>query len=129
METSTTIRPTVLALAFIALLTIGARVDAQDVVKVSPDTVKVILENDQVRVIESTIPPGTLQAKHSHPATIVYYLTASKVKSEAPDGKLVVTERKAGEVAYRQPLTHSSENVGMTPAKTLVIELKSANKP
>jgi quercetin dioxygenase-like cupin family protein len=89
----------------------------------------VILENDQVRVIESTIPPGTLQGKHSHPATIVYYLTASRVRSEAPDGKLVVTERKAGEVAYREPLTHSSENVGTTPARMLVIELKSANKP
>ena len=129
METSATIRPTVLVLAFVALLTIGARVDAQDVVKASPETVKVILENDRVRVIESTVQPGTLQAKHSHPATIVYYLTASKVKSEGPDGKLVVAERKAGEVAYRQPLTHSAENVGTTPAKTLVIELKSVNKP
>ena len=111
------------------LMTIGWRVDAQDVVKVSPETVKVILENDQVRVIESTIPAGTLQARHSHPATIVYYLTAPKVKSETPDGTLVVAERKAGDVAYREPLTHSAENVGTTPAKTLVIELKSANKP
>ena len=90
---------------------------------------KVILENDPVRVIESTIPPGTLQARHSHPATVVYYLTASKVKSEMLDGKLVVTERKAGDVAYREPLTHSGENVGTTPARTLVIELKPANKP
>lgn len=129
MEMSATIRPTRLVLVFMLLMMIGARVDAQDVVKVSPDTVKVILENDQVRVIESTIPPGTLQAKHSHPATIVYYLTASKVKSEGPDGKLVVTERKAGDVAYREPLSHSAENVGTTPARTLVIELKSSNKP
>jgi quercetin dioxygenase-like cupin family protein len=129
MEMSATIRPTRLVLVFVLLMMIGARVDAQDVVKVSPDTVKVILENDQVRVIESTIPPGTLQAKHSHPATIVYYLTASKVKSEGPDGKLVVTERKAGDIAYREPLTHSAENVGTNPARTLVIELKSANKP
>jgi hypothetical protein len=95
MEMSATIRPTRLVLVFVLLMMIGARVDAQDVVKVFPYTVKVILENDQVRVIESTIPPGTLQAKHSHPATIMYYLTASKVKSEGPDGKLVVTERKA----------------------------------
>lgn len=129
MEMSATIRSTLLLLVFIPLITIGARIDAQDVVKVSPATVKVILENDQVRVIESTIPPGTLQATHSHPATIVYYLTASTVKSEGPDGKLIVTERKAGDVAYREPLTHSAENVGTTPAKTLVIELKSANRP
>src|SRR5687767_11542466 len=103
-------------LVFIPLMTIAAEVHAQDVVTVSPETVKVILENDQVRVIESTIPPSTLQAKHSHPATVVYYLTAAKVKSEGPDGKLVVTERKAGEVAYREPLTHSAENVGTSPA-------------
>jgi hypothetical protein len=100
MEMSATIRAILLLLVLTPLM-VGARVDAQDVVKVSPETVKVILENDQVRVIESTIPPGTLQGKHSHPATIVYYLTASRVRSEAPDGKLVVTERKAGEVAYR----------------------------
>lgn len=95
--------------------------------KVSPETAKVILENDQVRVIESTIPPGMLQATHSHPATIVYYLTSSTVKG--PDGKLIVTERKVGDVAYREPLTHSAQNVGTIPAKTLVIELKSANRP
>jgi len=103
--------------------------DAQDVAKVSPETVKVILENDKVRIIESTIPPGVIQAKHSHPTTIVYYLTAATVKSEGPDGKPVVTERQAGEVAYRPPLTHSSENVGSTPAKNLVIELKSVSSP
>jgi quercetin dioxygenase-like cupin family protein len=128
MEMSATIRPSLLLLVFMPLMT-GARVDAQDVVKLSPETVKVILENAQVRIIESTIPPGTLQATHSHPATIVYYLTASTVKSEGPDGKLIVTERKAGDVAYREPLTHSAENVGTTPAKTLVIELKPVNKP
>ena len=129
MKMSATIRPTVLLLVFMPFVTNGARVDAQDVVNVSPETVKVILENDQVRVIESTIPAGTLQAKHSHPPTIVYYLTASKVRSEAPDGTPVVTERKAGDVAYREPLTHSAENVGTTPAKTLVIELKSVSTP
>ena len=111
------------------LVTIGTRAAAQDVVKVSPETVKVILENYQVCVIESTIPAATLQPKHSHPATIVYYLTASTVKSEAADGTLVVTERKAGDVAYREPLTHSAENVGTAPGKTLVIELKSMKKP
>jgi beta-alanine degradation protein BauB len=129
MTMSATIRPTVLLVVFMPLITIGTRADAQDVVKVSPETVKVILENDQVRVIESTIPAATRQATHSHPATIVYYLTASTVKSEAPDGRLIVTERKAGDVAYREPLTHSAENVGTTPAKTLVIELKSVKKP
>ena len=106
-----------------------SRVQAQDVAKVSPQTVKVILENDKVRVIESTIPPGAVQAKHSHPTTIVYYLSSATVKSEGPDGKPVVTERHAGDVAYREPLTHSSENVGKTPAKTLVIELKSSSRP
>ena len=106
-----------------------APVAAQDVAKVSPETVKVILENDKVRIIESTIPPGVVQAKHSHPTTIVYYLSAATVKSEGPDGKPVVTERQAGEVAYRAPLTHSSENVGSTPARTLVIELKSVSSP
>ena len=116
-------------LAVAASLTCVARVEAQDVVQVSPETVKVILENDKVRIIESTIPPCAVQAKHSHPATIVYYLTASTVKSQDADGKTVVTERQVGEVAYREPLTHSAENVGRTSAKTLVIEFKPVSKP
>jgi quercetin dioxygenase-like cupin family protein len=131
MESSATTRSTLLLpiLVLATLIALGAPVDAQDVVKLSPETANVILENAQVRVIESTIPPGTLQARHSHPATIVYYLTASTVRSEGPDGKLIVSERKAGDVAYREPLTHSAENVGTTPARTLVIELKATNKP
>ena len=40
---------------------------AQDVVKASPDTHKVILENEHVRVLDVHAKPGEKVAMHSHP--------------------------------------------------------------
>nr|NIP31626.1 hypothetical protein [Candidatus Dadabacteria bacterium]NIQ16433.1 hypothetical protein [Candidatus Dadabacteria bacterium] len=45
---------------------------AQDAVKVAPESYKVLLENDRVRVLEFQIKPGKKDAMHSHPAYIVY---------------------------------------------------------
>jgi quercetin dioxygenase-like cupin family protein len=53
---------------------------AQDVTKVAggPETHKVILDNDQVRVLDARIQPGQKLAMHSHPANVVYYVTDYK---------------------------------------------------
>ena len=47
---------------------------AQDVVKVSPETHKVLLENEHVRVLDVHAKPGEKVAIHFHPASILYYL-------------------------------------------------------
>ena len=53
----------------------GARkLDAQDdVVAVSPQTHKVLLENDRVRVLDVSLPAGAKEPEHSHvwPALII----------------------------------------------------------
>jgi quercetin dioxygenase-like cupin family protein len=62
-----------LAALFVALAAqYGAAVaKAQDTLKVNSDTVRLKLENDRVRVLESTLPPGTRERMHSHPQYVV----------------------------------------------------------
>ncbi len=108
-----------LALAF------GAwTVMAQDFAKISPEDVKVLLENDRVRVLEVRHQPGVKEAMHSHPAYVSYYLGSTRVKVTTPDGKVVEKDRKAGEVQFSGPTTHALENIGTTEQHVLVIELK-----
>jgi len=97
---------------------------AQDAVKVAPESFKVLLENDQVRVLEYQIKPGKKDAMHSHPAYIVYTFTPGKIKFILPDGKTFNREASANEVLFNEAETHTTENVGCTEAHGLLIELK-----
>ena len=115
-------------IGFLCLATSAAL--AQDPVKVSPETHKVLLENDRVRVLDVRIKPGEKVPMHSHPANVVYVLADYKVKSTAPDGKTEEREGKAGAAVWREALTHTVENVGTTELHVVHIELKgAATKP
>ena len=107
------------------VLVFAARmVMAQDIAKLSPQDVKVLLENDRVRVLEVRHQPGVKEPMHSHPAYVTYFLSATTMKVTSPDGKTVVKDRKAGEIQFNEPVTHALENVGTTEQHVLVIELK-----
>ena len=62
-------------------------VQAQDPVKLSPNLYKILLENDQVRVLEYRVKPGDKEPMHSHPAGVVYVFTDGRAKTTTPDGK------------------------------------------
>jgi len=97
---------------------------AEDLVKVMPEDVKVLVDNDQVRVLDVLHKPGVKEAMHSHPAYVSVYLSATRVKVTTPDGKTVEKDRKAGDVAYSGPVTHALENIGTSDQHVIVIELK-----
>jgi len=101
---------------------------AQDVVKVSPETHKVLLENDQVRVLDVRVKPGEKVPMHSHPANVVYFLSDSKTKFTYPDGKTEEREGKAGAAIWSEAVTHATENVGAAMLHVVQIELKGAAK-
>jgi quercetin dioxygenase-like cupin family protein len=101
---------------------------AQDPVKASPQYYKVLLENDQVRVLEYRLKAGEKEPRHSHPAGVVYVLSGAKLKFSYPDGR---TEEKAaatGETIWRDPTTHAVENVGDTEAHAIAIDLKTPER-
>ena len=99
---------------------------AQDMATVSPGTTKVLIDKPDVRVLEVNVKPGEGIPLHSHPENVVYFVTGGKIKTTTSDGKVTETTRKAGEVLWSAPVTHSNENVGTTAEKVILIELKSA---
>ena len=110
------------------LAVLGRTAYGQDQVKASPKYYKVLLENDQVRVLEYHLKPGEKEAMHSHPAGVVYVLGGAKLRFSYPDGR---TEEKAaatGETIWRDPTTHAVENVGNTEAYAIAIDLKTSGK-
>lgn len=102
---------------------------AQDVVLVNPNTAKLKLDNARARVIEAHLPPGAKEAMHSHPPSIIYVIDGGKVRNHLPDGTTAEAELKAGDVIYREPLTHWNENIGTTTIHLIVIELKPNAQP
>lgn len=108
----------------IALLLAVTSAPAQDVAAVNPKTIKVKLDNDRVRVMDASLPPGVKEQMHHHPASIVYVLAGGKIRNHAADGKTNEVTYVAGDTIYRDPVTHWAENIGTTTIRMIVIELK-----
>jgi len=89
---------------------------------VSPETHKVLLENERVRVLGVRVKPGEKIGMHSHPANVVYFLTDGTIRFTYPDGKIEERQIKA--------TTHAAENVGAAEFQEVQIEFKgTGNKP
>src|SRR5437868_14907228 len=97
---------------------------AQDPAVVNAKTIKVKFENDRVRVLEATLPPGVKEQVHSHPAYVIYVLEGGRYRNYASDGKVTEGELKTGDVLFREPLTHAAENIGDKPLHLILVELK-----
>jgi quercetin dioxygenase-like cupin family protein len=103
---------------------------AQDLAQTAGKNIKVLLDNEKVRVLELQMPPGGKTGMHSHGDNIVYFITGGKATQTSADGTTKEMERKAGEAMWSGPVTHDTQNTGTEPVKTLIIELKeSANAP
>lgn len=114
-----------LVIAAALCLALGAFAEAMaadDPVKVAPKNFKVLLENDQVRVLEYHSKAGEKIAMHSHPNYIVYALNDGKTKFTMPDGSTRMLELKKGEARWADAVTHSQETI--TDTDGIVIELK-----
>jgi len=108
----------------IAFAFAAAAAFAQDVAKLAPAQVKVVFENDRVRVLHFTEPGHNKLPMHSHPAYVAVGFTADHSKYTFPDGKSSDERTKAGEVAYSKNMTHASDNLSDTPSETVMVELK-----
>ena len=97
---------------------------AQDVVQLAPDQVKVVFENDRVRVLRFNEPPHSKLAMHSHPAYVAVGFTNGYSRYTFPDGKTSEQRTKAGGVAYSKPVTHASEEMAGTTSEAIMVELK-----
>lgn len=97
---------------------------AQDAVKVDAKHYKVLLENDQVRVLKINYNPKEKSVMHEHPAGVVVFLGKSQVRFTLPDGSSREATTKAGEVGLADAEKHLPENIGNTPVDAILVELK-----
>ena len=98
---------------------------SRDPVVTDGDKYKVVLENDQVRVLEYRDSPGQRTTPHFHPDYVLCALSSFKRKFTLGDGRSAVREVKAGEIVSGKAQSHIGENVGDTDTHVLIIELKS----
>ena len=109
----------------LALLTAPAALAAQDPTTLYPGNYKVMILNDQVRVMDFQLKRGATEKMHMHPAHVLYVLTGFKIRFTFPDGSTKVREAKAGEVLYSEAVMHSPENIGDTDAHGILVELRN----
>jgi len=97
---------------------------AQDPLVVNAKTLRLKFENARVRVLEATLKPGEKENLHSHPGYLFYVIDGGTMRNHTADGKVSESEFKAGDVIYRDPLTHWAENIGTTTIHLILVELK-----
>lgn len=101
----------------------------QDPAKQSPQYYKVLLENDQVRVLEYRLKPGEKEPMHTHTPGVLYIFGDAKLRTTYPDGRTDESAGGAGEAHWRNPVTHAIENIGNTEAHALAVDVKKPCKP
>ena len=107
-------------------LTLSTNLYAQDPMTAAPNAYKkVLLENEKVRVMEIEIAPGDVVPWHSHPDHVIYALTSGKLEITDKGKTATVAEIKAGEAIFMPAVTHTGKNIGETPLKLIVTELKT----
>ena len=97
---------------------------AGDAVTVAPNTYKVLLENDRVRVLEVRAQPGDTTELHSHPATVAIAISDASFRSTLADGESKEIELNAGDVLFREAVEHTTQHFGPAEAHAILVELK-----
>ena len=109
--------------------------DELDGVAVAPGNHQVIFENDEVRVLEITIPAGTTTPVHTHLApTVLYKLSGSHFVRRDEHGATLFDSRADPDfvlprVSFNAPLPrHMIENTGGDDMVLIGVELKHATR-
>ena len=104
---------------------------AQELSKVDPTHVALKLDNETLQVTEITLKPGEKLPLHTHPAYVVYTIQGGSVRIAYQGGKTDDVVWDHGDVVSGDPEgPHTTENVGKTTVKILLVEVKApaANK-
>lgn len=107
--------------------------DSLDALAAAADFHTVLLENDDVRVLDTRIGPGQTVPVHTHrwPA-VLYVVTSGHFVRRDGDGSVLVDTRGGeplapGTAVVTDPLPpHTLENVSETEIRVLAVELKRA---
>lgn len=95
-----------------------------DPVKLDPENHPVPFENGRVRILHTILPPHIKGPQHQHPPYVVVYLTELHTTMAMADGRVLDNPRRPGDIAWRDALTHVTENIGDNVAMEIQVELK-----
>ncbi len=98
-----------------------------DVLTASPANIKLLLENDYVRVVAYTLKPGENDIPHTHPAKSSYVVSGGKIKVHLESGETIIVDEVAETASWMGYVgKHYVENIGSTTIKIIITEVKSA---
>ena len=111
--------------------------DSLDALVAAPRHHRLLLEDDRVRVLQTTIPPGDIVPLHTHRWSGVAYLqSCSHFIRRDEHGNVLFDSRTAGELPvvpcaqWMPPLPpHTVENLGPREISILIVELKNPVAP
>ena len=93
-------------------------------VEAAPDIYEPVFENDAVMVMMVTMSPGERVRNHQHSSYVIYVIEASRIKVNTGAEQDSILKPHAGEVMWIESGEHSSENIGETAFRALIVELK-----
>ena len=102
-------------------------VDAGTDAQAAKYSIKIVLENERVRVRDVSFPPGVVDTEmHTHEFPHVgVILTAGALTFTEPGKAPETTRFEAGSVGYRAAnVTHQVANPGKAPMRVIEVELK-----
>ena len=111
-------------LLLITLLCLPVAAAAQDPVKVDAKHYKVLLDNDQVRVLKIRYGAHEKSVMHEHPDAVAVFISEGHAKFNLPDGTSMPSDAKAGDVLFTPAGKHLPENVGAKAFDVVLVELK-----
>src|SRR6185369_3493166 len=101
-----------------------ASVAAADQVQLLKNTVKLVFENQYVRVIESRAPAGSSEPKHRHIRGVTIALSDSEIETTSYPGGVAKQTNKLGDVRWLDWREHSGRNIGKTESRIVIVEMK-----
>ena len=94
-----------------------------DILAVAPKHVKVLKENDRIRVFEYTAKKGDKVPAHSHPTHVVYLLRPGQTQFTLADGSQPKPgKNSAGDALINPPVMHSQEH--LEDVRAILVEIK-----
>jgi len=85
----------------------------------------VLAENDEMRVVLATWPPGHKDKDHSHPMAAVFTIKDCQARISTPEDAAREVKNKAGSARVNAPVkSHTFQNIGKTECQQMLVEHK-----
>ena len=94
--------------------------------KVSPDVYKVLLENEDIKILEVTFAPGQSDNMHEHYPATVYIVEGGKAEVTLPDGTVNEINPPSDFIVHNpEKAKHQVKNIGDNIMKIILFERKN----